>query len=617
MDTSRVFPDRKSLIDFVKSSEEANGFFVSIGKSRQGKVWLKCDLGGTYRETGGQRHSASRLTNCPFQVVARFFKKDNIWRIILVSGEHNHGHATIATGHSIARRLNPEEKKRVREMSENGVRVAEILNSLKSEFGNTISTAKEVHNELSIARREELCGRSPVMALYESLERESFEFSAHFNEDGSLERLIFSHKDSVKLCQRWMTVFVMDCTYKTNKFGMPLLNIVGITATYHSFNAGFAFLREETEHNYAWALQQFKEITQISPKVVVTDRELALMNALSAVLPACKNLLCIWHINKNIVSKCKPLVSSESWDSFLSEWNSCVYSPSEEDFQENWQCFLSKYSREQQALSYISQTWLPWKERFVSCYTGKQPHFGTTSSSRGEGSHFVLKRYLKISQLDIFSVYKRLKLMLANQFVELSKHLEDEKIKVYHRYSDPIFSNIIHHISKFALDKIWNQFQLLSTTDAATGECLGTFTQTYGLPCKHLLKQLIEIEAPIALDSIHRQWHLTMEQPLLNKETTEEPVVSPRTNTTNRIQTFIGSLTNAQIPTFLSLWDTIIENPIQQVSNPQVVTKKRGRPSGSLNKVSKRREKSAFEFIEGRKCRSCGKGGHNSATCGK
>ncbi len=94
-----------------------------------------------------------------------------------------------------------------------------------------------------------------------------------------------------------------------------------------------------------------------------------------------------------------------------------MYSPKEEDFQENWQSFLSKYSREQQALSYISQTSLPWKERFVICSTGKQPHFWTASSSRGKGSHFVLKHYLKNPQLGILSVYKRLKLIIANHFV--------------------------------------------------------------------------------------------------------------------------------------------------------------------------------------------------------
>ena len=34
----------------------------------------------------------------------------------------------------------------------------------------------------------------------------------------------------------------MDCTYKTNRFGMPLLNIVGIMATYRGFNTGFTFI---------------------------------------------------------------------------------------------------------------------------------------------------------------------------------------------------------------------------------------------------------------------------------------------------------------------------------------------------------------------------------------
>ena len=56
---------------------------------------------------------------------------------------------------------------------------------------------------------------------------------------------------------------------------------------------------------------------------------------------------------------------------------------------------------------------------------------------------------------------------------------------------------------------------------------------------------------------------------------------------------------------------------MEQLSHPIAVTKKRGRPRGAQNKVLKRRDKSAFEYVEGRKCRNCGKGGHNSATCGR
>ena len=108
----------------------------------------------------------------------------------------------------------------------------------------------------------------------------------------------------------------MGCTYKTNRFGLPLLNIVGITSTYSTFNAGFVFLREETTEWYTWALQCFRNV--VTPVVVATDRELALMNAISIVFPQTKNVLCIWHINKNILTHTrKHFNDSNEFEQFL------------------------------------------------------------------------------------------------------------------------------------------------------------------------------------------------------------------------------------------------------------------------------------------------------------
>ncbi len=50
-------------------------------------------------------------------------------------------------------------------------------------------------------------------------------------------------------------VFFLNCTYKTNKFSMLLLNVVGIISTYATFNAGFAFLHAENKEAYAWILE--------------------------------------------------------------------------------------------------------------------------------------------------------------------------------------------------------------------------------------------------------------------------------------------------------------------------------------------------------------------------
>ncbi|KAL0239519.1 hypothetical protein GEMRC1_009627 [Eukaryota sp. GEM-RC1] len=59
----------------------------------------------------------------------------------------------------------------------------------------------------------------------------------------------------------------------------------------------------ETQQDYTWALQQFRDLSNIVPGVFVTDRELALMNALNEVYPETKHLLCLWHIKKNIEAK--------------------------------------------------------------------------------------------------------------------------------------------------------------------------------------------------------------------------------------------------------------------------------------------------------------------------
>ena len=44
------------------------------------------------------------------------------------------------------------------------------------------------------------------------------------------------------------------------------------------------------------------------PKVVVSDRDIALMNAINVVFPKASNLLCRFHIDKNVKAKCKMIV---------------------------------------------------------------------------------------------------------------------------------------------------------------------------------------------------------------------------------------------------------------------------------------------------------------------
>lgn len=86
---------------------------------------------------------------------------------------------------------------------------------------------------------------------------------------------------------------------------MPLLDIVGVTCFNTTFYSYFAFLERENEENYVWAVEMFKKVVRQEVRIsaIVTDRELASMNATKVVSPDSSNLLCVWHIEKNVLKK--------------------------------------------------------------------------------------------------------------------------------------------------------------------------------------------------------------------------------------------------------------------------------------------------------------------------
>ena len=99
----------------------------------------------------------------------------------------------------------------------------------------------------------------------------------------------------------------MDCTYKTNRYCLPLLEIVGVTSTNLTFSVAFVYLEAEHVDNYTWAMEKLQSLMFADrlPNVIVTDRELALINVVRLVFPITTNLLCRWHISKNVLAICK------------------------------------------------------------------------------------------------------------------------------------------------------------------------------------------------------------------------------------------------------------------------------------------------------------------------
>ena len=131
----------------------------------------------------------------------------------------------------------------------------------------------------------------------------------------------------------------MDCTYKTNRYKLPLLLIQGVTCFHTTFFIGYTFLSDETEESYQWALKKFqaKCVAANIPnyKVAVTDNEQALKNTLKTVYPEAHNLLCIWHINKNVLIRLKEEFEyQDNLEAYLADWNKVLYAPTVDNYKQ-------------------------------------------------------------------------------------------------------------------------------------------------------------------------------------------------------------------------------------------------------------------------------------------
>jgi len=229
------------------------------------------------------------------------------------------------------------------------------------------------------------------------IERDQYIHWHRLKDEDVVRDIFWCHPDAVKLVNACNLVFLIDNTYKTNRYRLPLLDFVGVTLIGMTFSTGFAYLEGERVNNVVWALEWFQGIflrRDALPGVIVIDRDLALMNAVKTVFPKCTNLLCSFHINKNVKAKCKSLIGQKNaWDYVMDAWGSLVDCPSEQQFDE---C-LKKFdcSPWPMFVYYVNETWIiPHKEKFVTTWMNKVMHLGNTTTNRYENVQLFLLRLM-------------------------------------------------------------------------------------------------------------------------------------------------------------------------------------------------------------------------------
>ncbi|KAL5127339.1 Protein FAR1-RELATED SEQUENCE 5 [Glycine soja] len=461
--TSQVFECRENVLRWARSVAHENEFVVVI---------LRLD---TNTVVGGEG-----------------------WMVKLICGVHNHELAKSLVGHPYAGRLTKAEKTLIADMTKFMVKPRNILLTLKEHNVNRCTTIKQIYNARSAFRSSIRGSDLEMQHLMKLLECDQY-INWHRIKDEDVVRDIFwCHPDAMKLVSACNLVFLINNTYKTNRYRLLLLDFVGVTSTKMTFSAGFAYVEGERVNNLVWALQRFRCLLlkrDALSGVIVTDKDQTLMNAVKDVFPECTNLLCNFHINKNV--KVKHYV--------MDCWGCLTDCPLEQQFDECLKKFEMACAPWPMFVDYVKETWIiPHKEFFFFAWTNKVMHLGNTTTNKIESVHSSLKRLLQNSIGDLCSAWDAMNNMITLQHTEIKVSFETSKHVVGHVLKKTLYRRLLGMVSRYALNQIAAELERVDYAGKNPSSCDCVVRTTLGLPCACELSKYVS--GCIPLDSIHMFW---------------------------------------------------------------------------------------------------------------
>ncbi|KAM4058286.1 MULE transposase [Hirsutella rhossiliensis] len=276
----REFDTKEAAQAACHAVAKAQGFALVIRSGRASACYMTCSKAGEYRDnTDPGAHKTKSRPNQSTQSAVSLLTRPRPpftpavthsgYRAELIAEHHGHIVGLYNTG------LKPFQ-------------IATHLRGLALIKNPDLKfiTGQHIRNAIAAYRVRELAGRTPLQFLYDQLKDLSlgFFFRDTRDQEGRLTGLFIAPRTGIELWRRFPNILLLDCTYKTNRFKMPLLNTCGSTSEKKTFSVASVFLSGEAEPQYRWALQCLLDLAAEEgiplPRVIVTDRELALMNAL-------------------------------------------------------------------------------------------------------------------------------------------------------------------------------------------------------------------------------------------------------------------------------------------------------------------------------------------------
>ncbi|CEP13491.1 hypothetical protein [Parasitella parasitica] len=338
-------------------------------------------------------NTESQRCDCKFEAyIGR--AKNGSCSIKMKNTKHNHSFSEDQSAQLSNKKLTSDQIKLIAELHKAGSTPTSIREALVQQNPGQMITQKSVYNAIARAKMVELNGLTPIQFLIEQLDEKTYKFE--------MVTMVEYH-----------TSLVMDATYKTNRFGLPLVQFI------------------DQMKKYCFS----KHV----PVSISTDRDLSLLNALKTKLPEVKHLLCRWHISKKVLSHIPKVfngLEKDSVDSILVNWNRVVSSHTQQDYANNLAALIKGLYLSGQICLPILEQPLPQEFR----------------------AHAVLKRHLTSSTGDLSTVFNKMDTVLRRQYTDIMVRSQQQQYKQNNQIRAPLFDGLTKKISKHALHMAFKKY---------------------------------------------------------------------------------------------------------------------------------------------------------------
>ncbi|XP_062094468.1 protein FAR-RED IMPAIRED RESPONSE 1-like isoform X2 [Humulus lupulus] len=223
-------------------------------------------------------------------------------------------------------------------------------------------------------------------------ENPNFFYAIDLNEEQRIRNVFWVDAKGRLDYSNFSDVILFDITYIKNEYKLPFAPFIGVNHHSQFLLLGSTLLADETKSTYVWLMRTWRRaMGGHAPKVILTDQDKILKEAIAEVFPDTRHCFCLWHILNKIPEKLSQVIKQH--EKFMTKFKKCIFkSWTGEQFEKRWWKIVERYNL---SGDLWFQSIYEDRERWVPTYMKDIVLAGLSATQRSESVNCFLDKYMQ------------------------------------------------------------------------------------------------------------------------------------------------------------------------------------------------------------------------------